>query len=163
MRIYLDNCCFNRPFDDQSQVRIRIESEAKLCIQTQIREGKFDLAWSYILDYENNANPFSERKQAIVAWKQKAKFNSIETDEILKKAKEFVSKGLREKDALHRACAISSQCKYFLTTDDEIIKIGSCIIGISVEAISQAAMRSRSNQSTNKRSRRTASHLSERQ
>ena len=25
MRIYLDNCCFNRPFDDQSQIKIKLE------------------------------------------------------------------------------------------------------------------------------------------
>ena len=38
MKVYLDNCCFNRPFDDQSAVRIRIESEAKLHVQQKIRE-----------------------------------------------------------------------------------------------------------------------------
>ena len=26
MRIYLDNCCFNRPYDDQSQLRILLET-----------------------------------------------------------------------------------------------------------------------------------------
>ena len=29
-RVYLDNCCYNRPYDDQSQVRISLESQAKL-------------------------------------------------------------------------------------------------------------------------------------
>lgn len=32
MRIYLDNCCFNRPYDDQSHLGIRLESDAKLYI-----------------------------------------------------------------------------------------------------------------------------------
>ena len=41
MKIYLDNCCFNRPFDDQSQLRIRLESEAKLKIQEDIRSGLY--------------------------------------------------------------------------------------------------------------------------
>ncbi len=50
MRIYLDNCCFNRPFDDQSQLRIRIETEAKLYVQDLIRQGTLTLVWSYILD-----------------------------------------------------------------------------------------------------------------
>jgi hypothetical protein len=45
MKIYLDNCCFNRPFDDQSQLRILLESEAKLKIQENIRAGKFELIW----------------------------------------------------------------------------------------------------------------------
>jgi hypothetical protein len=30
VRLYLDNCSFNRPFDDQSQLKIRLETEAKL-------------------------------------------------------------------------------------------------------------------------------------
>lgn len=60
MRIYFDNCCFNRPFDDQSQIRIRLESEAKLKIQADIVEEKFELVWSYILDAENKANPFEK-------------------------------------------------------------------------------------------------------
>jgi len=69
MRIYLDNCCFNRPFDDQSQIRIRLESEAKLYIQEQISNNDIELAWSYILDYENSLNPYEERMNVILKWK----------------------------------------------------------------------------------------------
>ena len=36
MLIYLDICCFNCPFDDQSQTRIRFETEAKLEVTIQI-------------------------------------------------------------------------------------------------------------------------------
>ncbi|MCF8219502.1 MAG: hypothetical protein K9I29_09505 [Bacteroidales bacterium] len=72
MLIYLDNCSFNRPFDNQKQIRIRIESEAKLYIQEQISSGKLKLAWSYILDFENSANPFPERKESINNWKNYA-------------------------------------------------------------------------------------------
>lgn len=43
MRIYLDNCCYNRPFDDQSQIRIALESQAKLYIQRLIVEKKIEL------------------------------------------------------------------------------------------------------------------------
>ena len=32
MRVYLDNCCYNRPFDDQSQVRVRVETISKLAV-----------------------------------------------------------------------------------------------------------------------------------
>ena len=72
MRIYIDNCCFNRPFDDQSQIRIRLESEAKLRIQDDIIEGKFEFVWSYILEAENKANPFEERTNAIADWKKQS-------------------------------------------------------------------------------------------
>ena len=65
MLIYLDNCCFNRPFDDQLQIKIRLETEAKLVIQEGIKTGDYLLAWSYILDFENSENPFPERKETI--------------------------------------------------------------------------------------------------
>ena len=65
MKIYLDNCCFNRPFDDQLQLRIKLESEAKLKIQNEIKEGGFQLVWSYILQSEKEANPYGERRRAI--------------------------------------------------------------------------------------------------
>ena len=44
VRVYLDNCCFNRPYDDQSQLKINMEAQAKLEIQQQIRDGKLELA-----------------------------------------------------------------------------------------------------------------------
>ena len=72
MRVYLDNCTFNRPFDDQIQIRIRLETEAKLYIQEKIRDGILELVWSYILDYENLANPFEERRNIIQNWKARA-------------------------------------------------------------------------------------------
>ncbi len=54
MLIYLDNCCFNRPFDEQNQVRVLLETEAKLVVQERIREGSLDLAWSFMMDFEND-------------------------------------------------------------------------------------------------------------
>ncbi|MFZ4618496.1 MAG: hypothetical protein ACOYM2_20210 [Rectinemataceae bacterium] len=49
MRVYLDNCVFNRPFDDQGQLIISLKTQAKLAIQEQIRAGALELVWSYIL------------------------------------------------------------------------------------------------------------------
>ena len=65
MRVYLDNFSFNRPFDDQRQTRVRLEAEAKLCIQEHIRSGELELVWFYMLDFENAANPFEERRTTI--------------------------------------------------------------------------------------------------
>ena len=68
MRLYPDNCCFNRPFDDQGSLTVRLETEAKLHIQAGIRAGQHTLGWSYILDYENAANPLEERRNEIQQW-----------------------------------------------------------------------------------------------
>ncbi len=63
LTIYLDNCCFNRPFDDQTQIKIRLETEAKLFIQEKITRNELKLVWSYMLDLENHFNPWSSRKR----------------------------------------------------------------------------------------------------
>lgn len=122
MRIYLDNCCFNRPFDDQGQTRVRLETEAKLCIQENIREGNLELVWSYIIDSENEANPFEDRQTVITEWKLYATIDIEETMAILQKADSLVELGLKAKDALHLSCAIAGGCRHFLTTDDKILK-----------------------------------------
>ncbi len=44
MLIYLDTCCFNRPYDDQMQINARLETEAKLSIQEHVKRGQLDLA-----------------------------------------------------------------------------------------------------------------------
>jgi len=118
----LDNCAFNRPFDDQKQIRIHIESEAKLYIQDKLKENKIELVWSYILDYENEQNPFEERKRVIRKWKKIAKEDIEEDKWIIQKAKELQNTRLHGKDALHVACAIKAKAEYFITTDDFIIR-----------------------------------------
>ncbi|MDR1070041.1 MAG: hypothetical protein LBL37_04580 [Gracilibacteraceae bacterium] len=62
MRVYLDNCGYNRPFDEQASAIIRLETDAKLYIQEQIRSGELELCWSFVLDYENAANPFEDHE-----------------------------------------------------------------------------------------------------
>ena len=69
MRVYLDNCAYNRPFDDQLNTLIHVETEAKLVIQQMIKDGKITLIWSDVLDYENKDNPFEERRIKIAEWK----------------------------------------------------------------------------------------------
>ena len=32
LRIYLDNCCYNRPYDDQNQLRIELETKSKAIV-----------------------------------------------------------------------------------------------------------------------------------
>ena len=122
MKIYLDNCSFNRPFDDQVQLKIRLETEAKLYIQSKILSGDIFLVWSYILEYENNYNPFPERKEIIEEWKKIANEIILESADIMVNARLLVSMGLKSKDALHVACAIEAGCDFFITTDTGIIK-----------------------------------------
>ncbi|MEI6707081.1 MAG: PIN domain protein [Methylococcales bacterium] len=132
MKIYLDNCLFNRPFDEQSHIRIRIETEAKLAIQEEIRRGTYQLICSYILDYENSKNPFRERQEQIMKWKKYAITDIEENTDIIKTALLLNSKGLQKMDSLHIACAIFAKADYFLTTDDKVIKKANAITELEI-------------------------------
>ncbi len=119
--LYLDNCMYNRPFDDQSNLKILLEAEAKLRIQEKIRSGVYQLVWSYILDYENTKNPFHERREQIAKWKRYAYTDITVEAGIITLAKPLNQHGLKKFDALHVACAIQAGADYFLTTDNGIL------------------------------------------
>lgn len=132
IKVYLDNCAFNRPFDDQTQIRIHVETEAKLYIQQAIEKGELLLAWSYILDYENAANLYEFRKTSIIKWKKKA-YTFVEgNDEVLNQAKAIKEHGVKAKDALHIASAVYAECSYFITTDDDIINKNEFVDNIDI-------------------------------
>jgi len=121
LKLYLDNCCFNRPYDEQSILLNLLESDAKLFVQKEILNGTFTLVWSYMLDYENYYNPYDNRKIAIGNWKRVAKIDIEPTDEILQRATEIMKIGIKNKDALHLSCAIEARSDYFLTTDKRLL------------------------------------------
>lgn len=122
LKVYLDNCCFNRMFDDQSNQIIVLEAIAVEYILLKIVHGDIYFVWSFVLDYENGNNPFKDKSKIISKWKSKA-YNFIEkNDNILIFAKKYIDMGLKAKDALHVACAVDGKCNYFITTDNGIIK-----------------------------------------
>lgn len=128
MRIYLDNCSYNRPYDDQAQMRIYLETQAKLHIQDMIRNGNLELVTSYVLDYENSRNRSLQKKMTIERFMKE--YTSIyvsdrNISEIGKYADDIMKTGVKEKDAYHVACAIIAQCKYFITTDDRLLRYHS--------------------------------------
>jgi len=118
----LDNCCFNRPFDDQSNLKIELETKAKIKVQEMIIGGELEFVASYILEQENDDNPFLERKTAIEDFFRYAALNIDESAEIIEIAKTARGTGLKIKDSLHAACAIVSDCEYLLTTDKRFLK-----------------------------------------
>ena len=120
--IYLDNCCFNRPYDVQNLISIFLETQAKLSIQEMIRYGKINLAWSFILDFENNANPDEIIKREISCWRNFSSIMINKNANIVVKAKELVNIGISKKDALHVAAAIEGQIDFFITVDKGILK-----------------------------------------
>lgn len=124
MKIYLDNCCYNRPYDDQSQIKVFLETQAKLHIQRMIVEGKVELVYSYMSRYENSQNPFEIRKNTIAEFFKNATVYVDErnADNAAQKAQQIMATGVKAKDAIHIACAIIAGADYFLTTDIRLLK-----------------------------------------
>jgi predicted nucleic acid-binding protein len=123
MLIYLDLCCFNRPWDDQSTSRVRIETEAKLVLQDRIKSGLTGLAWSYVLSYENELNPHRERRESIALWERLAKTTIGASSKVVRIAEEIAVDGATSFDALHVACAVDAGAALFVTTDDRLLRI----------------------------------------
>ena len=117
----LDNCCYNRPFDDQSQKKIRLETEAKLYIQADIRAKNYSMVWSYMLDIENRDNPYDEKRNAIQPWKGFAFEYCPSSDDIMSLGQKIMAQGIKPYDALHLSCAVKSGCDYFITTDKGLL------------------------------------------
>ena len=57
MRIYLDVCCLNRPFDDQGQDRVRMETEAVKTVLLNIGIGHWTGVRSEVMDFEIGQMP----------------------------------------------------------------------------------------------------------
>jgi len=132
LKIYLDNCCYNRPFDEQDQNLIILETEAKLFIQDKVKQGAYSLVWSFMLDSENDENPSEEKREAINPWKIVAKEYCAASPDVLESAKEYMKIGLKHKDAIHLACAVKHKCDYLITTDKRFYNKNSLVKEIKI-------------------------------
>ena len=139
MRVYLDNCCYNRPFDDQSQLTTALETFAKLQIQSLMRSGDIEYVWSDSLCHEVNRSPFPKRYRAIVSWLDGAAVYIETTDDVIERARDFTGIGVKKMDALHIASAAKAGCDWFFTTDKGILKkvrnVGSMRVANPVEFV----------------------------
>lgn len=122
-KIYFDACCLNRPFDNQIQDRVKLETEAIVLILKHIKANEWSWIGSEILNFEINQTPDLERKNRLNLL---ANFvcNSILIEEKeTKRAQELEKLGFHSFDALHLACAETANVDIFLTTDDKLLKL----------------------------------------
>ena len=123
MKIYLDTCCLNRPFDDQRQPRVRLESEAITLIMEKIRRREWEWVGSEVLIYEIEQTTNTERKERLLLLAREANQTVEISEKTLDRAEALSSLGFGEYDALHLASAESAKVDVFLTTDDQLQKI----------------------------------------
>ncbi len=121
-RIYLDVCCFNRPFDDQTQSRIRVETEAILAILERCETGEWELVISEMVETEVTQIADQERRQRVEGAMQMARSRIQVDDAIANRGEELQSLGFQGFDAIHVACAEIARVDVFLSTDDRLLR-----------------------------------------
>lgn len=122
MKIYLDVCCLNRPFDNQEQERIRLESEAILFIMARFENRQWQWVSSEVVLDEILQTRHEDRRRRLLNLNEEADESLIVTDENFERAQELTRLGFDAMDSLHLACAEHSNVDIFLTTDDKLIR-----------------------------------------
>jgi predicted nucleic acid-binding protein len=120
-QVYLDTSVYNRPFDDQSQPRIWLETLACSLILQMIEEERIALVTSSIVRYENSRNPFSERQSWVNQVMAMASEHLQVNESIRDRARRLEGQGVKALDALHLACAESAGVDFFVTCDDRLL------------------------------------------
>ena len=125
LRIYLDNCCYSRPFDNQKDLKIQDETQAKMFIQSLVKYRAIELVYSSISVEEIRDMPSKENSRSILNFiENKAEFyvSKDNNENAVLLTEEIMQTGIKLKDASHTACAIIAKCDYLITTDKRLIK-----------------------------------------
>jgi len=121
-KIYFDTCCINRPFDDQTQVRIRLEAEAVLGILSRVESGEWEWIGSEALMDEIEQMPDMQRLSRVKLLSSFVQEIVEINEKEVERARELQKEGFQVFDALHIACAESAKADVFLSTDDRLLK-----------------------------------------
>ncbi len=120
--VYLDACCLNRPFDDQTQDRIRLEAEAVLLILAHSERGDWRWVGSEVLDFEIHQIPDPERRHRVQLLLQHTTATVALDSDVVQRGTELEALGFGAYDALHLACAEQAGVEVFLSTDDRLLR-----------------------------------------
>ena len=121
MKIYMDVCCLNRPYDDQTQDKIRIESDAIIAILSKCVSGEWHLLSSEVLDIEIENTADKWKQSRVYELYKLARERIMLNDIIVKRALEIQSIGLKSFDILHLAAAEYAKADIFLPTDKNLL------------------------------------------
>ena len=125
MKVYLDACCLNRPFDNQSQPRVRLEAEAIALILEKLHQSEWEWIGSEILLHEVEQNPDLENRQRALSFATLAHQVIEITEKTLHRADELEKAGFDSYDAIHLSSAEFGKADVFLTTDGQILKVSA--------------------------------------
>lgn len=121
-RVYFDTCALNRPLDDQSQARIRLEAEAVEHLMRAVDEGRLEWVSSDVVIFEATKTPDEVRRGILLTMLGRAGFRVPLSGEIGRRARALREQGLRDLDALHLASAEAAEVGVLITTDEQFLR-----------------------------------------
>lgn len=121
--VYLDLNVYSRPFDDQTQEKIRHETEAINVILERAKQGVLHLVSSDIL-YLEVKRILSESKRTKVIGAIKLCVSHIEQNETIEQIAQAIvdNCAIKSRDALHLASAVFGEVGYCLTCDGRVAR-----------------------------------------
>jgi predicted nucleic acid-binding protein len=122
VKIYLDNSVLNRPYDDQRQPRVWLETLCFVLILQMVEKGEAELIHSIFHVLENMESPAAERRSWVEACLKLAAHSIPVSREMELRANALSKIGLTPLDAAHVAAAENAQADYFITCDDRLIR-----------------------------------------
>ncbi|MBE0428015.1 MAG: PIN domain-containing protein [Nitrospirae bacterium] len=125
MKIYLDVCCLNRPFDDQVQDRVRLESEAVLSILNHSKVKGWRLLNSEVISIEISKIPDNDKRHKVTILSTMLQSHIGVDENVERRALKLENLTFKPFDALHIACAEKGKADILLTTDDDFLRKAS--------------------------------------
>ena len=126
MRIYLDNCCYNRHHDKKISDEIVADRNAVVAIQKEIIRKEIELVTSFMLHYENyqNKNVRDRNYNDFFIKNYKTIYVGVENlNELAEIIPRILECGVKIKDAYHIASAILTECDFFVTVDKKLLRV----------------------------------------
>ena len=122
MKLYLDTSVLNRVFDDQTQARIALKTQALRMILQLVETEEVEFLNSAVLEFEAQKNPYPPRQRWVQQCLALAKAYVPMDEEIVARGQSLEQMGVKSIDALHMASAEKGGCDYFLACDDRLLR-----------------------------------------
>lgn len=122
LELYLDNCCYSRPFDDLTQEKINLEASAIETIFRKHIDKELEIYKSMAIDYEISKINYENKRRQVEDLCDAMELTEITySQEIKQRAIELKQYNIKDMDSLHLAFAESKNVDYFITTDRLLI------------------------------------------
>ncbi len=126
LKLYLDNCCYNRPFDDLRQEKNNLEAQAIKFIIDRCCKDEFKIYTSEALVFEMiNIKDQIKKAKVMEVYNKLDLINIPFSKNIIERAIEIRKYNIKDMDSLHIAYAESSKVDYLITTDRLLVNVSS--------------------------------------